>query len=120
MIFSVFDIHKQRKKRATIPWSTPQVCKLLSITHTNISRKITNTSIAGSSYFVVFIDEATAISDLYFLRESPDLLWALKFYKNLIKNGWNYRLYGITLDKAGEHVNRELKSIPTKKGMALA
>ena len=80
----------------------------MELTNTDIYGKIANASFGGYQYFAVFLDDATARSAVYFLTRKSELLSALGNYKALAENELPHKMKAVRLDRAGEHVNKEV------------
>lgn len=104
-------------KRAPISIPKPRVTAPLDLTHTDISGKISTASIGGAQYFVVFLDDSTSMSSVYFLKERSEILTALKAYKSLVENQQNRRMQALRLDQAGEHISTEFHTFVIENGI---
>ena len=107
------------KKRAPIPTPVPRQTKPLQLTHTDISGKISYESFGGYVYFAVFLDDNTARSAVYFLRQRSELLAALQQYKALVENELPFRMLEVRLDKAGEHCSDLVTAFVRHNGLKM-
>ena len=73
-------------KRAPIEKPAFRVLRPLEITHTDMTEKISGTSLGGTHYFVVFLDYYTALSAVYFIKIKLQFINCLRSYKALTEN----------------------------------
>lgn len=110
---------ESKTKRAPIPVPTKRITKPLELTHTDISGKISVQSLGGCHYFVVFLDDATSMSAVYFLTKRSEFFDALKAYKALVENQRKERMFALRLDRAGENISGDVKGFLQSQGMKL-
>lgn len=79
-------------KRALVKPTKQRNPKLLELTHSDISGKISTTTLYKSYIYVVLLDDSTARSSIHVLKNKAELLPTLKQYKSLIENKFNYRI----------------------------
>lgn len=108
-----------KAKRAPVPSTKRDVSQALDLTHTDISGKVSPPSHGGANYLVVFLDDCTGMSAVYFLRQKSEFNASLQAYKALVENQQKERMYAIRLDRAGENKNKTLDKFIQTHGMEL-
>lgn len=88
--------------------------KLLQIVHTDIYDPMEKTSIGGSRYFILFIDDYSR-QVIYFLKNKNKVLDAFKIYKAYVEKQTGYQILALRLDNGREFVNKEFKFFSGEK-----
>ena len=66
-------------------------------------------SLGGSHYYVIFIDESTQKMWVYFLKKKNDVFENFKKWKALVENEIRKKLKCLRLDNGGEYCSKSLK-----------
>ena len=107
------------KKRSPIPKKTQRISTPLELTHSDMSGRISVASLSGAHYFAVFLDDHSAISAVYFLKQKSEYFICVRQYKALVENEQSRRMLSLRLDRAGENKSRELNNFALQEGMLL-
>lgn len=102
-----------KAKCAPIEKLQRRLTRPLELTHTDMSGKIGVPSLGGAHFFVVFLDDRTRMSSVYFWSEKSQFLGSFQAYKALAENesSMNLRLYRMRLDNAGEQNSEDILPI---------
>lgn len=79
--------------------------------------RIRKPSLDGAHYFVVFLDDCTAMSSTYFITKNLKFMECLRAYKALTENESCHRMYAIHLDNAGKQNSQEFRHFINDQGM---
>lgn len=86
-----------------------RVSKLLQLIHTDICGPMEVTSISGSRYFILFIDDFSRRLSIYFLKYKSEALDMFKTYKAYVEKQTGHRILALRLDNGREFVNEEFQ-----------
>lgn len=84
-----------------------------------MSGKLSTGSLGGHKCFVVFLDDASAMSGVYFITKKSQFIECLQAYKAFTENETGRRMLGVRLDGAGEQRSNEIVELINKSGMKL-
>jgi hypothetical protein len=75
-------------------------------------------SLGGNYYFISFIDEATRLKNVYFMKTKDEAFGKFKIFRKWFKNQFNFNFKKINCDGGGEYLmSKEFKDFLTKKGI---
>lgn len=95
-----FSFNVKKERRAS---------KLLQLVHTDICGPMEVTSISGSRYFILFIDDFSRRLSIYFLKYKSEALDMFKTYKAYVEKQTGHRILALRLDNGREFVNEEFQ-----------
>lgn len=90
---------------------------MLNIIHTDICGPMESNSLGGSKYFILFVDDHSRMTAIYFLKNKNDALKSFKEYKALVENQTNKRIKIIKSDNGREFCNAEFGDYLKKMGI---
>lgn len=64
-------------------------------------------SIAGSQYFLLFIDEYSRMTFIYFLKHKNEVFKRFKEFKAIVENQQNRKIKTFRSDNGGEFCNKK-------------
>ncbi|CAF4951965.1 unnamed protein product [Pieris macdunnoughi] len=76
--------------------------EVLQIIHSDVCGPFENESMAGSKYFVKFIDDYTRYCCVYFLKEKSQVIDKFKEYKNYVELFHKKKIQNLQFDNGGE------------------
>lgn len=90
---------------------------LLEIVHTDICGPMEHTSIGGSRYFLLFIDDHSRMTFVYFLRNKNEALKYFKQFKAEVENQTKNKVKILRSDNGLEYCNKEFDMFLNKSGI---
>jgi hypothetical protein len=75
--------------------------------HTDVWGPTQASSLAGSRYYVTFIDDATRKTWVYCIRQKYDVFDTFKKWKALVENETRKRLMCLRSDNGGEYCSKD-------------
>lgn len=91
--------------------------EVLNTIHTDICGPMECNSIGGSRYFVLFVDDFSRMTAIYFLKNKSDALEKFKEYKAVAENQTNRKIKILRSDNGGEFCNAEFSIYLKKMGI---
>ena len=87
-----FPLHVNRKER-----------NILELVHTHICRPMQTRSLGGAYYFLLFTDDCTRFSWIYFLSKKSQAFQYFKEFKSMVENQTGKRIKILRSDQGGEY-----------------
>jgi transposase InsO family protein len=113
--------HCQVERQARHPSHKPKkrAKKVLRRVHTELCGPITPQSVGGARYFTIFVNEATEMTHINFLKDkaSETVNETFKEYKNLVENELNRKIKRVRSDNGGEYIGAPFKNYLKKHGI---
>lgn len=75
--------------------------------HSDLCGPMQNTSFSGSKYLLTFIDDATRMVWVYFLKAKSEVLQTFNRFKNLVENQSNNKIKKLRTDRGSEYLSTE-------------
>jgi hypothetical protein len=104
---------KQRRKPFTR--SVSQSTELLELVHTDVCGPMRVNSLAGSRYFVTFIDDKSTWCEVYFMKKKSEVTEKFKEYKCLVEKKTERKIKTVRSDNGTEYTSHYLKDFLNKK-----
>jgi len=109
-------------KQARLPFYTDvkkerRTSKPLQLVHTDICGPMETTSIGGSKYFILFIDDYSRKLSIYFLKYKNEALDTFKIYKAYMEKQTGHRILAIRSDNGREFINEDFRKFLQKEGI---
>lgn len=89
----------------------------LEMVHADLCGPMEVPSLAGSRYFLLFEDDCTRYSFVYFIKNKDEVIDCFKEYKELVENQTNMNIKGLRTDNGGEFCNKQFDSFLVKCGI---
>jgi hypothetical protein len=83
----------------------------LELVHTDVWGPSHVSSLAGSHYYITFIDDATRKTQVYCIQQKSVVFYTFKKWKDLVENKTRKRLKCLRSDNGGEYCKRILMII---------
>ena len=96
--------------------SEHRAADLLELIHSDIGC-INIDSVGGSKYYVIFIDDYSRFTTVYFLKKKSELLQKFKEFVAAVENHTGKRIKIIRTDNGGEYVSNEFKQFCIDRGI---
>ncbi|GBP34018.1 Retrovirus-related Pol polyprotein from transposon TNT 1-94 [Eumeta japonica] len=90
---------------------------LLHIMHTDVCGPFKTVSLGGSRYFILFIDDYSRYTYIYFLKNKNEAFECFQKYKAKVKNKLNRKIKILRSDNGKEFVNKEFDNYLNKAGI---
>jgi len=89
----------------------------LELIHSDVCGPMQNSSINGSRYILTFIDDATRMVWVYFLKAKSEVFQTFKKFKNLVENNANCRIKKLRIDRGTEYLSKEFSEFLEGNGI---
>lgn len=91
--------------------------KPLELVHSDVCGPINPTSHGKNRYFLLFIDDFSWKTWVYFLKEKSEVFGVFKNFKALVKKQSGYEIKAIRSDRGGEFTCNEFKNFCEENGI---
>lgn len=120
-----FDITKSQcttcceGKQARLPFSHvgERSTELLQRVHTDICGPMETRSLNGARYFILFVDDFSRMTFIYFIKNKSETLSKFKEFQTLVENQLNKKIKMIRSDNGLEFCNKEFDNYLKQKGI---
>lgn len=99
--------------------SQPRNTKPSELIYSDVDGPMQNESIGGSRFYVIFKDDASGYTHIYFLKHKADVFEKFKEYFALVTNKFNMSLKILRVDNGKEYVNQNMKELRKTRGIQL-
>ncbi|KAI5334699.1 hypothetical protein L3X38_024832 [Prunus dulcis] len=89
----------------------------LELVHTDICGPMKTDSISGNKYFLLFTDDCTRMSWVYFIRNKSSALECFRKFKAMTELQSGYKIEGLRSDRGGEFLSSEFNSFCAEVGI---
>ncbi|KAI5355034.1 hypothetical protein L3X38_007929 [Prunus dulcis] len=97
--------------------STWRASSLLELVHTDICGPMKTESINGNRYFLLFTDDCTRMSWVYFIRNKSSALEYFKKFKAMTELQSGYKIKGLRSDRGGEFLSNDFNKFCDEFGI---
>ena len=97
-----------KKSRESFPTSSWQANECLQLIHIDICGPL-ETSLGGCKYFLLFIDDFTCMTWVYFLKEKYEAFEKFKEFQNLVERETKENIGTLRTDNGGEFTSNEFQ-----------
>lgn len=107
-------------KMTQLPYTSiegPQSSEPLEIIYSDVCGPMRTETIAGSKYFLTFIDDFSKYCCVYFLRHKSEVFEKFKEYKNKVENCFNKKIRAFQSDNGREYCNKDFDSYLKENGI---
>ena len=91
--------------------------KPLELIHTDLCGPTRTKSLQGESYFMLFIDDFSRMTWVYFLKEKYEAFRKFKVFKNLVENEKEEKIKCLRSDNGGEFTSNEFDLFYEENGI---
>lgn len=91
--------------------------ELLQLIHTDICGPMEHESLAGSRYFILFIDDYSRMTFVYFIKHKNEALRCFAEFKAKVEKQTNKNILTLRSDNGCEYCNKEFDSYLKKEGI---
>lgn len=105
-------------KQARLPFSTgTRATEILQIIHSDICGPMECKSIGGARYFLLFIDDFTRMTFIYFLKYKSETLTCFKEFKSMVENFQNRKIKILRTDNGCEYCSNDFRDFLKHEGV---
>ena len=79
----------------------------LELVHTDVCGPMTTPTHAGNKYFLIFVDDFTRMTWVYFMRQKSDVFSIFKKFQNFVERQSGYLMKVLRSDRGGEYNSNE-------------
>ena len=99
----------QKHARMSFPNdTTSRTSKSLQLVHTAVCDPINTSSFGKRKYFLLFINDFSRLTWVYFLKKKSEVFVAFKNFKALVKKDSDYKIKALRSDRGGKFTSKEL------------
>lgn len=89
----------------------------MGVIHCDICGPMENISLGGSRYFIIFVDDCSRMTQVYFLKGKHEALQSFIDYKARVENLLSKRIKTLRSDNGTEFCNRKFQEYLKKSGI---
>ncbi|KAG7306736.1 hypothetical protein JYU34_008164 [Plutella xylostella] len=105
-------------KQSRLPFPTgTRATEMLQIVHSDICGPMECKSIGGARYFLLFVDDYTRMTFIYFLKCKSETLTCFKEFKSMVENYQNKRIKILRTDNGCEYCSNEFRDFLKHEGI---
>lgn len=105
--------------RNSYPSKGNRASEVLELIHTDVNGPLPSASLAGSKYFVTFIDDHSKKVFLYTMKLKSEVFDKLMEFKTLAENQTGKKIKRIRSDNGGEYENKRFEQFSKENGIVL-
>lgn len=91
--------------------------EVLELVHSDVCGPLSVASHSGKRYFLLFIDDKTRYTFVYFLREKSEVFSKIAEFKKLVENQTNKKIKVLRSDNGKEFVNKQVSQFLKESGI---
>ncbi|KAL0553618.1 hypothetical protein IC582_007518 [Cucumis melo] len=103
-------LHGKQSRKSFPRESSSKARRPLELVHTDLCRPIKPTSFGKSNYFLLFIDDFSLKTWVYFVKEKSEVFGMFKRFKALVEKESGYYIKVLKLDRGGEFTSNEFET----------
>jgi hypothetical protein len=108
---------KGKQTRKPFTRSVSQSTELLELVHTDVCGPMRVNSLAGSRYFVTFIDDKSRWCEVYFMKQKSEVIEKFKEYKCLVEKKTERKIKTVRSDNGTEYTSHYLEDFLKQEGI---
>ncbi|KAH0809704.1 hypothetical protein GEV33_013085 [Tenebrio molitor] len=108
---------KGKQTRKPFTRSVSQSTELLELVHTDVCGPMRVNSLAGSRYFVTFIDDKSRWCEVYFMKKKSEVTEKFKEYKCLVEKKTERKIKTVRSDNGTEYTSHYLEDFLKQEGI---
>jgi transposase InsO family protein len=99
-----------KQTRLPFPSANHRSKKLLEVVHSDLCGPMETKSIGQAKYFLLFVDDASRMSFVYFLKEKNQALQRFKEFRGMVENQTESKIKTLRTDNGGEFCSQQMES----------
>jgi hypothetical protein len=105
-----------KESRESFPTSSWRANRRLQLVHSDVCGPL-QTSLGGCKYFLLFIDDFSRITWVYFLKQKSEVFEKFKIFRQLVENEVKEKIGTLRTDYGGEFTFNEFKTYCIDNGI---
>ena len=106
-----------KSHRLPFPSSKTTTSRILELVHSDLLGPIETKSLGGARYVLLFLDDFSHKSFVYFLESKQETVKQFEIFKKYTENQMNCKIKTIRTDNGGEYCNTAFKNITEDSGI---
>ena len=106
-----------KKNRVKLPSGATRKKEILQLIHNDVFGFVPSPSLGGSLYYVIFIDDLSRDTWLYFLKNKSQFLRKFKEFKDLMENQIGKQIKMLIIDDGGEFCEKDFDQLYKQCGI---
>ena len=106
-----------KQMRLPFPHVGQRSTETLQIIHADVCGAMETKSIGGAQYFLLFVDDYSRMTFIYFLKHKNEVFKKFKDFKAIVENQQNKKIKILHTDNGGEFCSGEMENYLTKEGL---
>ena len=107
----------KQHRRSFSKEASSRASKPLQLVHTDICRPIIPTSLGKNMYFLIFVNDFSRKTWIYFLKEKSEVFSAFKKFKVFVEKQSGYQIKAVRSDRGREFMSKEFESYCEEQGI---
>lgn len=106
-----------KQTRLPFPQSSHRSESVLEVVHADVCGPMENKSIGSSRYFLLFVDDYSRMSFVYFLKNKSEVFASFKEFKNMVEKQTNSCIRTLRTDNGTEFCSNEMRAFLKQSGI---
>ena len=90
---------------------------MLELVHSDICGPMSITSLNNNMYFILFIDDYSRMTWVYFLKNKSQALSMFKKFKSMVETQSGQKIKVLRTDNGGEYISKEFSAFCSEAGI---
>ena len=90
---------------------------ILDLIHTAVSGRMSHVSLCGYQYYVIFIDEYSRRTQIYFMKTKGEVFSLFKDFKDLVETQIGRKIWVLRSDNGGEYTDGGFSDFCAQEGI---
>ena len=103
--------------KAAYPRSDSRATGVLELIHSDVCGPMSSVSLSGFEYFVIFIDDYSRKTWIYFMKTKSQVFSLFQEFKALVENQTGKKIKALRSDNGGEYVSNDFKDFCAQEGI---
>ncbi|KAJ0480157.1 putative RNA-directed DNA polymerase [Helianthus annuus] len=109
-----------KQTRKPFPTQAWRLSKVLELVHTNVCGPMLTKSLGGNTYFLLFTDDLSRMTWVYFLHTKSEVFHKFKIWKAKVEKESSMKIMSLWSDNSGEYCSREFNDFCDMHGIRRA
>jgi len=103
--------------KAPFPSSETSTTGILDLIHSDVSSRMSSPSLSGFEYYVLFIDDYSRKTWIYFMKTKDEVFKRFQEFKDLVENHSGKKVKVLRSDNGGEYTSKEFVDFCGREGI---
>ena len=95
--------------KVAFPSSENRSKGILDLIHSDVGGPMSAVSLGGYHYYVIFIDDFSRCTWIYFMKTKDEVFSRFQEFKALVENQTGRKIKALRLDSGGEYTSKDFK-----------